>query len=127
MTYLEKFRLEHPEYKENSDTYIAYYTDWCPNGLSFRSDLAGRCPKGLLDCKDCWNRPFPGTEPATELKKEIPEVKQNDTLNAIDKIAEDIRTNCEDIMKLGVDECEARRLVIDIFVNTIKQKAFGKK
>lgn len=113
MTYLEKFRQNFPDRCISDDVIIEKYCIGIVDGNYFEH---GKCTNH--NCDECWRNEFHGVK-LTEVINEI------DRTVALDEIAEGVREACDWLVKLGVDECEARRLIIDITMNTIKEKAFG--
>ena len=58
MTWMEKFKKEHPTL---ADAYIM--DEFCPD-----DGLVSNCPTfdGEVDCRKCWHREIPGTGELTE-------------------------------------------------------------
>lgn len=73
MTYLEKYKLEHPGL--SSEQYLKHVIDTCPRGAL---GIPIFCPQDLRTpgmtnearCPICWNREIPGTEPTNNTTNE---------------------------------------------------------
>lgn len=113
MTYLEKFRQNFPDRCISDDEIIEKYCICIVDGNYFEHS---KCTN--RNCDECWRNEFHGVK----LTEVINELDRTDTL---DEIAEAIREACNWLVKLGVDVHEARRLIINIAMNTLKEKAFG--
>jgi hypothetical protein len=62
MTFLEKFRADHPE-MEDADAILGF----CPEDLNYeqnRTGCKGLPAGGAEECRACWNREMPETRAA---------------------------------------------------------------
>lgn len=108
MTYLEKFRIEYPSYKECSDEDII--KKCCPDEmmvLDWDYDCDGFDNDHLYECVICWNREIPGTEPTNnEIKKET---KKMTTRKTKTELLEELEQKKEEIAELRKQVEKAER------------------
>lgn len=105
MTCLEKLKKEHPGWHECQ--FLQVINDGCPSGYGYLDDPkddSGMPACRYYDCKDCWNREIPGTEPYIGDEKII-KIKYLRDIQKIEEISGgdwlDLRAGEDVTMKAG--------------------------
>lgn len=140
MTYLEKFKQEHPgkilDHKG--------LPKLCP--IAYGYETGCLCTKQTLTCEDCWTRQIPGTEinereennmetiPTTttrktkaELLKDIADLKKQvenlDKYKAYEECANQTYAVMESFMKAGFTREEAFKLTTELMLHSMRTAA----
>lgn len=91
MTFLEKYKQEHPDYQSNAEPFI-----YCPDDFDYEKPH----PCDGMSCYDCWAREIPGTENKKEKKNMATKTKK--------ELVEELKEACENIenLKKEIEKCE---------------------
>lgn len=115
MTYLEKFRMGHPTYKNRDDEYI--YRNKCV-------DSDNPCPRKpdtghMFSCKECWNREIPENEVQKTEQPVNHDQMEEPVINLVVVAMEAVYSG---LITFGVSKEKAHEIVITAMCDTISDK-----